>query len=100
LVLRAVSDTAAQSIPALLNRSRDAGGSVSRTRVVTGLLANPGALRPLLALREQVRSCAVPLAQAAARLLAGLQSADVQAAGSPAAARDDQARAIAQQTGE
>ena len=52
VVLRAVSDTAADSVPALLNRSRDDGGAVRRASVLWGLLTNPRALRPLLELRE------------------------------------------------
>jgi len=64
LVLRAVSDTAAEAVPALLNRSRDAGGAVRRDRVARGLLTNPRALMPLLALRGRVRTCAENLARA------------------------------------
>jgi nucleoside phosphorylase len=75
-VLRAVSDTAADSIPPLLNRSRDEGGAVRRRRVVWGLLTAPGALLPLLALRERVRACAARLAQAVERTVVALQSAD------------------------
>jgi len=101
IVLRAVSDTATQSIPALLNRSRDAGGSVSRARVMRGLLASPGALRPLLALREQVRSCAAPLGEAASRLIAGLQDAEIQAAAAPVILpRDHRESPVAHHEGE
>ena len=54
IVLRAVSDTAGEALPALLNRSLDAGGAVSRGRVLRGLLGDPGALPELLALRKRV----------------------------------------------
>jgi adenosylhomocysteine nucleosidase len=64
LVLRAVSDTADEPVPALLNRSRDEGGAVRRGRVVRGLLSNPTVLGALLALRGRVRTCAEALAQA------------------------------------
>jgi adenosylhomocysteine nucleosidase len=75
-VLRAVSDTAADSIPSLLNRSRDDGGAVRRGRVAWGLLTAPGALLPLLALRERVRTCAGHLAQAIERTVVALHAAD------------------------
>ncbi len=74
LVLRAVSDTAAESVPALLNRSRDADGAVRRERVARGLLTNPRALMPLLALRGRVRACADGLAGAVERVLAALRA--------------------------
>ena len=76
LVLRAVSDTAADSIPPLLNRSRDDGGAVRRGRVAWGLLTNPRALLPLLALRERVRACAGHLARAVERTVSALHAAD------------------------
>jgi adenosylhomocysteine nucleosidase len=65
LVLRAVSDTAGEALPPLLNRSLDAGGAVSRGRVLRGLLGDPGALPVLLTLRKRVAECAVVLARAA-----------------------------------
>ena len=77
LVLRAVSDTFAEAVPALLNRSRDEGGAVRRGRVVFGLLTNPLALRPLLALRERVRTCAEELALAVERTVEAVAEADV-----------------------
>jgi adenosylhomocysteine nucleosidase len=64
VALRAVSDTAADSVPALLNRSRDEGGAVRRASVMWGLLTDPSALRPLLELRGRVRGCAARLADA------------------------------------
>jgi adenosylhomocysteine nucleosidase len=65
IVLRAVSDTAGEALPALLNRSLDAGGAVSRGRVLRGLLGDPGALPVLLTLRKRVAACALVLARAA-----------------------------------
>jgi adenosylhomocysteine nucleosidase len=64
-VLRAVSDTAAEALPAILNRSADAAGSVNRGRVLRGLFSDPGALPQLLALRKRVAACADVLARAA-----------------------------------
>jgi adenosylhomocysteine nucleosidase len=65
IVLRAVSDTAGEALPPLLNRSLDAGGAVSRGRVLRGLLGDPGALPHLLMLRKRVAECALVLARAA-----------------------------------
>ena len=76
MVLRAVSDTAADSVPALLNRSRDDGGAVRRARVVRYLLTDPRALLPLLELRERVRTCASRLAEAVESTMRGLRAAD------------------------
>ena len=64
-VLRAVSDTAGETLPPLLNRSLDAGGAVSRGRVLRGLISDPGALPLLLTLRRRVGQCAEVLARAA-----------------------------------
>jgi adenosylhomocysteine nucleosidase len=72
LVLRAVSDTADESLPELLNRSRDAGGAVSRGRVLLGLLRDPRSLPFLLALRGRVGRCAEVLAHAVAAALPAL----------------------------
>ena len=65
LILRAISDTAGEALPAILNRSADASGSVNRGRVLRGLLGDPGALPQLLALRKRVGQCAEVLARAA-----------------------------------
>jgi adenosylhomocysteine nucleosidase len=69
LVLRAVSDTAGEALPALLNRSRDEGGAVRRTSVVRGLLGDPSALPVLLSLRRRVRDGAETLARAVEAVL-------------------------------
>jgi len=54
LVLRAVSDTASEALPGLLNRCRDEGGAIKRGRVARALLREPRALPTLLALRRRV----------------------------------------------
>jgi adenosylhomocysteine nucleosidase len=64
LVVRAVSDTASEGLPELLNRSRDSGGAVRRTQIVRGLLGDPRAIPRLLALRGRVVRCAEALAEA------------------------------------
>jgi nucleoside phosphorylase len=69
LILRAISDTADEAIPPLLNRSRDAGGSVQRSRVARGLLTDPMLLPKLLTLRKRVARASEQLAQAAAAVL-------------------------------
>ena len=69
LVLRAVSDTAAEALPALLERCRDEAGAVRRGRVARALLRNPGALPPLLALRRRTLAGARALAPAIQSLL-------------------------------
>ena len=65
IVLRAVSDTAGEALPAILNRSADASGSVRRGRVLRGLFGDPGALPQLLSLRKRVAQCSEVLARAA-----------------------------------
>jgi adenosylhomocysteine nucleosidase len=72
VVLRAVSDTADEALPPLLNRSRDDGGAVQRGRVVARLLGNPGALFPLLVLRQRVRACAETLSRAVVITISGM----------------------------
>jgi adenosylhomocysteine nucleosidase len=74
LCLRAISDTAEEGLPALLNRSRDDGGAVRRGRVLRGLLAEPHALPALLSLRSRVRQCAAVLATAAHALVTACAS--------------------------
>jgi adenosylhomocysteine nucleosidase len=69
LVLRAVSDTAAEALPGLLNRSRDDGGAVRRGRVLRGLIADPAALPILLGLGRRVRRCADLLARGAQEIM-------------------------------
>jgi adenosylhomocysteine nucleosidase len=69
-VVRAISDTAEERLPALLNESRDDDdGAVRRGRLLRGLLLAPGALPALLSLRWRVGRCAQVLAAAAQLLL-------------------------------
>jgi nucleoside phosphorylase len=71
LVLRAVSDTAEEDLPALLGRSVDDGGAVRRGRVLMGLLGEPSAIPRLLELRRRVQACAEVLARAVEAVVAG-----------------------------
>jgi adenosylhomocysteine nucleosidase len=91
VVLRAVSDTADEALPPLLNRSRDDGGAVQRGRVVARLLGNPGALFPLLALRQRVRTCAETLSRAVAITVSAMAVVDDGAGVAVAAAPSTQA---------
>jgi len=70
-VLRAVSDTADEALPALLNRARDEGGAVRRGSVVRGLFGDPGALPALMTLRRRLKLCAESLARAATAVVTG-----------------------------
>jgi adenosylhomocysteine nucleosidase len=69
LCLRAISDTAEEGLPALLNRCRDGGGAVQRGRVARGLFTEPRAVPALLSLRQRVRRCAGVLERAAQGLI-------------------------------
>lgn len=86
-VLRAVSDPAAEAVPALLNRSRDSGGAVRRGRVALGLLSSPGDLRRLLELRDRVRTCASGLARAVEASMAALQAVEAATTVAPIGSR-------------
>jgi len=63
-VLRCVSDEADEALPAFLDRCRDEGGAVDRSRVARHLLLHPGELPGVLRLRRRVRRCAEGLADA------------------------------------
>ena len=63
-ILRAVSDTADETVPALLNRCRDGRGSIQRLRVLGSMLREPGTVPALLRLRSAVRLCGQQLAKA------------------------------------
>lgn len=69
LCLRAISDTAEEALPALLNRCRDGGGAVHRGRVARGLLKELRTVPALLSLRQRVRRCAGVLERAAHALI-------------------------------
>jgi adenosylhomocysteine nucleosidase len=76
LVLRAISDTASESVPALLNRCRDEGGAIRRSRVALGLLGDPRSLGHLLVLGQRVSACARGLSRAVALVVAALEPGD------------------------
>jgi adenosylhomocysteine nucleosidase len=69
LAVRAISDTAGEHLPALLNRAREEGGAIQRGRVLRGLLREPATVATLLSLRWRVGRCAQVLATATERLL-------------------------------
>jgi len=68
LVLRAVSDTATESLPAYLERCRDEGGAVRRGRVVVHALVRPWTIPALLRLGRRVNRCSESLAEVSLRL--------------------------------
>jgi adenosylhomocysteine nucleosidase len=82
LILRAVSDSADEALPELLNRSRDQGGALSRARVLRGLLADPLLLPTLLRLRRRVIRCGAVLARAASVLILATETEAVSVANS------------------
>jgi len=65
LILRAISDGAAEALPSLLNSCLDDGGAIRRGLLAVRLFRQPSALPQLLMLRQRVRTCAVVLAAAA-----------------------------------
>jgi len=69
LILRAISDTAAEALPPLLNRCLDDGGALRRRMLAARLFSQPSALLQLLALRQRVRACATVLAAAATAVI-------------------------------
>ncbi|HEX4354412.1 MAG TPA: hypothetical protein VHZ95_15890 [Polyangiales bacterium] len=77
LVVRAVSDTATEELPLLLNRSRDVGGAVRRGRVLREILTDPRTLPTLLRLRTRVSRCSIGLARAVRALSAGERTTSV-----------------------
>ena len=69
LVLRAVADTAEESLPALLEQCRDRDGGIRRFQVAAALLRDPRSLWLLLEMRRRVAECAAVLARAVLSLL-------------------------------
>ena len=69
-VLRAVSDTAADTLPSFLERCRRPDGDLDRRRVVLGAVMRPRSIPALLELRRRVLLCAERLADPTLRLLA------------------------------
>jgi adenosylhomocysteine nucleosidase len=74
MVLRAVSDTAAENLPELLNACRDERGSVRRAAVLGRLFSDPRPLPALLDLRRRVKRCAEVLAGAASAVLSRMEA--------------------------
>jgi adenosylhomocysteine nucleosidase len=79
VALRAISDTADEHLPALLNRAREEGGATRRGQVLRGLMFEPTVIPALVSLRRRVARCAHVLAAGTERLL------DADARGSSAA---------------
>ncbi|MGB6993424.1 MAG: hypothetical protein WBG00_09380, partial [Thermoanaerobaculia bacterium] len=69
LVLRAVSDTADETLPLDFNRFRGPDGRIDRHRVLRHALVHPALLPRLLALRDRVRNCSRNLADVVEGLL-------------------------------
>lgn len=69
LVLRAVSDTVTESLPAYLERCRDSGGAVQRGRVALHALMRPWTIPALVRLARNVDRAAEVLAERVAALL-------------------------------
>jgi adenosylhomocysteine nucleosidase len=69
LVLRAVADTAEESLPSLLEQCRDQDGSIRRIQVAAALLRDPRSLRLLLGMRRRVAECAAVISRAVLSLL-------------------------------
>lgn len=67
-VLRAVSDTPADVLPAFLERCRRADGDLDRGRAALGALLRPATLPTLLELRRRMRLCAGRLVDPILRL--------------------------------
>jgi adenosylhomocysteine nucleosidase len=68
LVLRAVSDTADEHLPAILRRCRD-GEGFHRARLLTGALRDPAVIADLWRLGWRMRLCAAALATAVEQVL-------------------------------
>ena len=79
LILRAISDTATEALPPLLNRCLDEGGAIRRGLLAARLFSQPSTLPQLLQLRQRVRACAAVLATATTTVIenagAGLRAA-------------------------
>lgn len=69
LAVRAISDSAQETLPLDFNRFRDAGGSVLRSWVALHALGHPSVIAELRRLRRRLRRCAERLADFACDLL-------------------------------
>jgi adenosylhomocysteine nucleosidase len=62
LVLRAISDTASESLPLDFNEFRTSEGRINRGKVARHLIFHPHLVGPLKGLRTRLRECAVSMA--------------------------------------
>jgi adenosylhomocysteine nucleosidase len=69
LVLRAIADTADESLPAWLDRCRGTSGAIRRAHVAWALLGDPRPLPRLLALRRRIAAGGLAMARAVLSLL-------------------------------
>jgi len=72
LVVRAVSDTADEDLPAYLPRCYDPEGGIRRARVILHALAKPASVPRLLAMRRRVRECGERLSAFLEHFLGGV----------------------------
>jgi adenosylhomocysteine nucleosidase len=75
VAIRAVSDTATESLPVDFNELRDATGALDMRRIVLSALLRPRLLAPLWRLRSRSRLCSRQLASAVRAALAAGDSA-------------------------
>ena len=68
-VLRAVSDTASESLPLDFNAFRSSDGSINRGKVARHLIFHPHLVGPLKDLRTRLRECAVSMANVVEEIL-------------------------------
>ncbi len=69
LVLRAVSDTAGESLPLDFNKFRSPDGRINRGKIARHLIFHPHLVGPLKSLRTRLRDCAVSMADVVERIL-------------------------------
>jgi adenosylhomocysteine nucleosidase len=74
VILRAISDTADESLPGYLADCMDAEGSIRRSAVTRAALLHPGSIPALLRMRRRVAGCGRSLGEAVAALVSGLPS--------------------------
>src|SRR5206468_3724956 len=72
IVVRVVSDTADESLPAYLARCYDPEGGIRRGKVLLHALAKPASVPRLLAMRRRVRECGERLSAFVEHFLAGV----------------------------
>jgi nucleoside phosphorylase len=70
ILVRVVSDSLEEEIPAFIAAARSDEGSVDRRRILLHALCHPSAIGKLLAMRRRVRFCSERLADYIERLLA------------------------------